>query len=190
MRDRGKIRQNSDPIRRRREGPDLLQEQLTRLTLGGRKRASKVRWLISTMTIAHLVLVGAGHADEISDGGRAGPPYVIKTFRIPDGSVSPDLKLADTTVSLVGEQDSKSFGLSYRGLLDPETELSGSEKLIGYFYINCDNESPDKTKGILIGSVDIADIKAGRDAYTLIRTAEATAFVPLGDVECVKIGVR
>lgn len=168
----------------------MLQEQLTRLTLDGRKRASAICRLILAMTMAHLVLVGAGHADEIPIGDRAEPPYVIRTFRIPDGSISPDLKLTDTTVSLVGEPDSKSFGLSYRGLLDPETDLSGTEKLVGYFYVKCDDESPDKTKGVLIGSINVTDIKAGRESYTLIMTADAAAFLPLKHVECVKIGVR
>jgi hypothetical protein len=187
MSHREKIRPNADAILRRRADRDSLHAQLTRLMSGWRKRADKVRWLISAMTIAHLLLTGAAQADEILIGDD-----VVKRFGIPDGSISPDLKLAETTVSLVGEPDSKSFGLSFRGLLDPETDLSGKElKLVGYFYARCDNESPDKTKGILIGSVDLADIKAGRDAYTLIVTAaEASAFVPLKNVDCVKVGVR
>jgi hypothetical protein len=149
-------------------------------------RVFPVRRLVLAATIAPAVFVSAGQGEELKIGD-----LVAKLFAIPDGGESPDIKLKGTTVSLIGKDDSEKFGVSYRGILDPEVEIkAGSDKkLVAYFYVNCDNESPSKTKGVLVGSVAIADIKAGRKAYTLIATVETEAFVPLKNVECVKVGV-
>jgi hypothetical protein len=180
----------SDAGINREKGPGLLENRIVRVAGGGWKRPSKHQLRVLAAMGVALVFVSTGQADENPTGDSDTPSFVVKTFRIPDGSMSPDLRLADTTVNLVGELDSKSFGLSYRGTLAPETELLGTEKLVGYFYLKCDDDSPSETKGTLVGSVTIADIKPGRDDYTLIVTADASAYVPLKNVECVKVGVR
>ena len=149
-----------------------------------------VRRLMLAAMMLSAALATAARAQEFAIGGAAKPPYLAKTFAVADDGGARDVKLKDATVSLIGEPDSKSFGVSYRGTVDPETEITESPKLVGYFYVNCDNEPPSKTKGLLVGSVSIADIKQGRDTYTLIATADATAFVPLKSVQCVKVGVR
>jgi hypothetical protein len=74
--------------------------------------------------------------------------------------------------------------------LTPEVQLSGTEKLVLYLYIECDAESPSKTKGVNVGTVDLATLKEGRQVSTLIATEKASAFVPLSDVECTKVATQ
>jgi hypothetical protein len=151
-------------------------------------RGFTVRRLVLAAMIAPAVVVSAGQAEEF----RIGESYIAKVFAIPDGGESPDIKLKGTTVGLVGDPAETSFGLSYRGTLEPEVAIKADAemKLLAYLYVNCDKESPSETKGVLVGSIEIADIKEGHETYTLITTVDATAFVPLRNVECVKVGVR
>ena len=150
-------------------------------------RGFTVRRLVLAAMIAPAVFVSAAQAEEL----RIGETYIAKVFAIPDGGESPDIKLKGTTVGLVGDPAETSFGVSYRGTLEPELEIKEDAlKLFAYLYVKCDQESPSKTKGVLVGSVEIADIKAGLNPYSLITAVDVTAYVPLRNVECVKVGVR
>jgi hypothetical protein len=142
------------------------------------------RLVSATVVMATAIVFSAGQAEELP------APYVIKTFPIADGVDLPDFKIDDTTVSLVGDPESKTFGLSFRGTLSPTIVLQSSNKLAAFLYVNCDDKSPSKTKGTNVGTVIIADFKEGRVKLTLIATADATAFVPLKAIQCVKLGVK
>jgi hypothetical protein len=116
--------------------------------------------------------------------------YVVKNFTIPDKAAPPNFQIGNTTVNLIGKPDSESFGLSYRGDLAPQVDIKGGEKLVAYLYLKCDDQSPEKTNGVNVASVNVTDIKQGRKKSAVIETVEVKSFVPLRDVECVKLGVR
>jgi hypothetical protein len=147
------------------------------------------RLILATAAIATALVVSAGHAEDGSDC-VVEATYVVKTFVIPDRGDLPDLRLADATVSLIGEPDSSSFGLSFRGTLTPDVEMTGDEKVVLYLYITCDDEIPSKTSGINVGTVDIGTLKSGRQVSTMIATQSASAFVPLSHIECAKMAIN
>ncbi len=144
-------------------------------------------WILATAAIA--AAVGAAQAQDDPDA-VAYRPYIVKTFTLADGGNLPDLRLVDATVSLIGEPNSKSFGLSYRGTLIPDVAMTGDETLVLYLYIDCDDEVPSKTSGINVGIVELGTLKEGRETATLIVTADASAFVPLSDLECAKLALK
>jgi hypothetical protein len=76
----------------------------------------KRRLIFATAVIATVFVLDTGHAEDQPDNVPT-KPYVVKEFRIPDGVQLTDIKLADTTVNLIGEPDSKTFGLAFRGTL-------------------------------------------------------------------------
>ena len=145
--------------------------------------------ILAAGLIAAAVVVSTVHAEGDEDCVPK-KPYVVKTFNIHERGDLPDVKLSDATVSLIGEPGSKSFGLSYRGTLSPQVEMTGDEKLVAYLYINCDDKIPSKTAGINVGTVNIGTLKRGREVSTVIATADASAFVPLRNIECAKIDIN
>lgn len=117
-------------------------------------------------------------------------PYVVKAFANNDIEVAQDIKVLNSTVNLIGEPDSKSFGVSYRGTLESAIELSGEEKLVAHLYMKCDNNPPNQTSAINVGTAKISEAPKGRGSWLQIVTADVTAFVPLREVECVKLGLQ
>lgn len=116
--------------------------------------------------------------------------FIVKTFTEKDIDVAQDVTVQNGTVSLIGEPDSKSFGVSYRGTLTPAIELSGEEALVAHLYMRCDKKLPSETSAINVGTAKIGEVKKGRDSSFRIVTTDVTAFVPLKDVECVKLRLQ
>lgn len=116
--------------------------------------------------------------------------FVVKTFTEKEVEVAQDVIVENGTVSLIGEPDSKSFGVSYRGTLTPAIELSGEEALVAHLYMKCDNKLPSETSAINVGTAKIGEVKKGRAPSFRIVTTDVTAFVPLKDVECVKLRLQ
>ncbi len=153
-------------------------------TMRGTTDAAAALVPLSDIECATLEIGTGDPAGEVADGS-----YIVKTLAIPDPGDLPDLKLGDATASLIGQPDSMSFGLSFRGTLTPEVAMTGEEKLVLYLYINCDDEIPSKTKGINVATVDIGSLKSGRRVSTLIATKDASAFAPLSQIGCAKIAI-
>jgi len=118
------------------------------------------------------------------------PPFIVKTFTEENIEIAQDVKVLNSTVSLIGEPESKSFGVSYRGTLESAIELRGEEKLVAHLYIKCDNDSPNTTSATHVGTAKISEVPKGRGVSLQIVTADVTAFVPLREVECVKLGLQ
>lgn len=116
--------------------------------------------------------------------------FIVKTFTEKDIEVAQDVTVQNGTVSLIGEPDSKSFGVSYRGTLTPAIELGGEEALVAHLYMRCDKKPPSETSAINVGMAKIGEVKKGRDSSFRIVTTDVTAFVPLKDVECVKLRLQ
>jgi len=117
-------------------------------------------------------------------------PSLVKTFTKNESEVVEDVKVLNSTVRLIGEPESKSFGVSYRGTLESAIELRGEEKLVAHLYIKCDNDSPNTTSATHVGTAKISEVPKGRGVSLQIVTADVTAFVPLREVECVKLGLQ
>jgi hypothetical protein len=113
---------------------------------------------------------------------------LAKTFVISESDLR-DIKVTDSTISLIGDPASKDFGLSYRGTVSPEVELKEDQNLRVYLYATCDEKSPSETKGIHVGIVTVGTLKQNNSASTLITTVETRALVPLGNTQCAKLGV-
>jgi hypothetical protein len=120
-----------------------------------------------------------------------GPAFVVKTLPILNGDELSDVTISDTTVTLMGDPDSKDFGLAYRGKLKPNVEM-GNEKLAVYLYLytRCDGQPPDQTRAVNVGSLEIGSIKKTKREYTLIAAKDAKAFVPLKDVQCARVEIE
>ncbi len=118
------------------------------------------------------------------------PPFIVKTFTEKEIQVARDVKVQDSTISLIGEPDSKSFGASYRGTLSSEIELSGDATLVAHLYMKCDTKPQSETSAIHVGTAKIVEAPKGRGESLRIMGTEVTAFVPLREVECVKLGLQ
>jgi hypothetical protein len=118
------------------------------------------------------------------------PAFAVKTFPILNGDELDDATIGDTSVSLIGDPESKDFGLAYRGKLKPTVEMTGSEKLSVYLYTKCDGKRPDPTTAVNVGSVEIGSIKKTMREYAVIAAKDAKAFVPLKDVQCATVGIE
>jgi hypothetical protein len=145
------------------------------------------RLSLATVVLATAVVGSAGHADEIQNSEK--PNFEIKTFKIQDVELS-DVTISDTTVNLIGDPDSKEFGLAYRGKVKPNVEMEGNEKLAVYLYTRCDGQPPDQTRAVNVGSLEIGSIKKTKREYTLIAAKDARAFVPLKDVQCARVEIE
>lgn len=117
-------------------------------------------------------------------------PYVVKTFTEKEIIVADDVMVVNATVSLIGEPESKSFGVSYRGTLTPAIEMTGEETLVVHLYMKCDNKPPSETSAITVGTATIGEVRKGRDPSFRIVTGDVSAFVPLKDVECAKLRLQ
>ncbi|MHC9064687.1 hypothetical protein ACYX34_18640 [Nitrospira sp. CMX1] len=117
-------------------------------------------------------------------------PFLVKTFTKNESEVVKQVKVLNSTVRLIGEPESKSFGVSYRGTLESKIELSGEEKLVAHLYMKCDNDSPTTPRATHVGTAKISEVKKGRGSSLQIVTADVTAFVPLREVECIELGLQ
>jgi hypothetical protein len=138
--------------------------------------------ILATGAIVTAMALSPGHAADVVPW----KPYEVKTFAIADRGDLPG-KLVDATVSLIGEPTAKTFGLSYQGTLEPNAKMTGTEKLLIYLYAACDDKALTGTTAINVGTIDIGTLKKGRQVST---TKEASALVPLSDVECAAIGMN
>ncbi|MCE7976031.1 MAG: hypothetical protein DYH03_02440 [Nitrospira sp. NTP1] len=117
-------------------------------------------------------------------------PSFVKTFTNNEIEIAEDVTVLNSTVRLIGEPDSKSFGLSYRGTLQSAIELSGDATLVAHLYMKCENDSPDTTSAIHVGTAKMGEVPKGRGESLRIMSADVTAFVPLREVECIKLGLQ
>ena len=140
--------------------------------------------------MAVLFSSGPGQTQDASADPAGKPSFVVKTFTTAKSEVAEDVNVLNSTVRLIGEPESKSFGLSYRGTLQSAIELSGEDKLVAHLYMKCDNESPNTTSATHVGTAKISEVKKGRVVSLQIVTADVTAFVPLKEVECVKLALQ
>ncbi len=118
------------------------------------------------------------------------PPFIVKTFTEKDIQIARDITVQDSTVNLIGEPDSKSFGASYRGTFSSLMELSGETTLVAHLYMKCDTKPPSETGAIHVGTAKMGEAPKGRGDSLRIMSADVTAFVPLREVECVKLGLQ
>jgi hypothetical protein len=95
------------------------------------------------------------------------------------------LEIDRAAVTLAGESGSKSFSLSFDGLLTPTKELTGKEKLVVDLYAACTGATP----GFFAGAVEVSDLPADKSALTVRKTATATSIVALSRVGCAKLDV-
>lgn len=118
------------------------------------------------------------------------PPFIVKTFTEENIEIAQDVKVLNSTVSLIGEPDSKSFGASYRGTLSSEIELSGDATLVAHLYMKCDTKPSSETSAIHVGTAKLGEAPKGRGESLRIMSTDVMAFVPLREVECVKLGLQ
>ncbi len=118
------------------------------------------------------------------------PPFIVKTFTEENIEIAQDVKVLNSKVSLIGEPESKSFGISYRGTVESAIELSGDATVVAHLYMKCDTKPPSETSAIHVGTAKIGEAPKGRGESRRIMSADVTAFVPLREVECVKLGLQ
>jgi hypothetical protein len=159
-------------------------------TVFGTADASSFVPLASVKCVSMVLREEEPEKEKEKENEKEKAPYVIKTFTHKDVAVAEDVKVVNATVRLIGDPDSKDFGISYRGTLVPSIDMSGEEKVVVHLYMKCDDKLPSDTAGINVGSVKVADVRKGRDPSLLISTTDASAFVPLKDVECAKLGIN
>jgi hypothetical protein len=120
------------------------------------------------------------------DCGEPPPPRPTNVeLTLPVQDSKAPLTIDHAAVTLAGESGSKSFKLSFDGLLTPTKELTGKEKLLVDLYAACNGANP----GFFAGAVEVSDLAAGKSARQVKKTADATSIVPLSRVGCAKLDV-
>lgn len=102
---------------------------------------------------------------------------------------TPEASFADVALRLIGKPDAETLGVSVRATVVPKTDLTGKEKLVAYFYSTCDDEPPVRSAGVLVATLDLAALPAGRTARSIVATGTVSALVPVGDVSCAKLAL-
>ena len=115
--------------------------------------------------------------------------YIVNTLTLPDEDTD-DLRLSDMSISLVGEPASASFGVSFRGNVAPRRNMLGGEVLVARFYIRCEAGDPKTTGAINVGTADLHTLKVGRNSFEVVATTQGSTFVPLKDIQCVRIDLQ
>lgn len=95
----------------------------------------------------------------------------------------------DMLLHLIGTRGSERLGVSIRGTVTPKGGFTGKEKALLYFYANCDDEPPAGSAGVLVATLELGDLAAGRAAQTIVTTGTANSLVSLANVACAKLGV-
>lgn len=125
--------------------------------------------------------------------GPAGQPpgkdYMVNTMTLPDQTTD-DVRLSKMSISLVGEPNSNSFGVSFRGTAELRRNASDEDMLVARLYMQCDGSGPQNTAGTNVGTIDLHSFKDGRKSVDLVTTTQGGAFVPLKDIQCVKIDLQ
>jgi hypothetical protein len=118
---------------------------------------------------------------------------MVNTMTLPD-QVSDDVRLSNMSISLVGDPNSSSFGVSFRGTVVLRRNMSEAEEdmLVARLYMQCDVSDPQNTAGTNVGTIDLHKFKKmdGRKSVEVVTTTQGGAFVPLKDIQCVKIDLQ
>ena len=80
------------------------------------------------------------------------PPFIVKTFTEENIEIAQDVKVLNSTVSLIGEPESKSFGISYRGTVESAIELSDDATAGSQRCLNYDAKPPNYTRAIHVSA--------------------------------------
>jgi hypothetical protein len=85
---------------------------------------------------------GIGQAGTLPNDTVEKASFIVKHFPAASGTDHPPSPIGGGTVSLIGDPDSKTFGVSFNGPLTSSASLTGKEKLVVSLYINCDGMQP------------------------------------------------
>jgi hypothetical protein len=162
------------------------------VTLGALDAGDAAQTVITTAT-GEALLPSAGIAcaklavvcKDCGEPPTPRPTNVEQPLPSPVQESDAPLKIDRAAVTLAGESGSKSFNLSFDGLLTPTKELTGKEKLVVDLYAACNGATP----GFFAGAVEVSDLPADKSALTVRKTAAATSIVPLSRVGCAKLDV-
>lgn len=102
---------------------------------------------------------------------------------------TPEASFTDVALRLIGKPDAETLGISVRATVVPNVDLTGKEKVVAYFYSTCDDEPPARSAGVLVATLDLASLPAGRAARNIVTTGTVSALVPVGDVSCAKLAL-
>lgn len=101
-----------------------------------------------------------------------------------------DIAVDAPSLALVGEPTSKSFGIAFRGTVRPTLELTGDEKVVIRFYAGCAADGLPGPEATNVATVELGNLRKGRERFRLISTKDASAFVPMQDIGCAVIDLE
>ena len=122
-----------------------------------------------------------------SAGQLPGKEYMVNTMTLSDRT-SDDVRLTNMSISLIGEPNSNSFGVSFRGTAALRRAMSAEDTLVARLYMQCDGSDPQNTAGTNVGNVVLHNFK--EKSVSLVTTTQGDAFVPLKDIQCVKVDLE
>ena len=73
---------------------------------------------------------------------------------------------------LVGDPNTSSFGVSFRGTAVPQLKLLGGETLVARLYMHCDDNEPQTTNGTNVGTIDLHVMTAGNQREDVLMTTQ------------------
>ena len=150
--------------------------------------------IVTTGTVTALVpltnVACAKVAVVCTDCGQAASPHGIRRLPSALDSTVQDIVFDSLSLSLIGEPSSKSFGIAFQGTVRPTLELTGQEKAVVRLYTGCTDPRVPGTDATNVATVEIGNLRPGRDKFRLIVTKDATAFVAMHDIGCAVIDLE
>lgn len=142
--------------------------------------------LLAALALAGAVAPGSAPAEERIPVGafKAITPLAV---RPPLETLEASFR--DVALYLIGAPDAESFGVSIRATVEPSYDLTGKEKTVLYLYARCDDEPPARSTGVLVATLEVGDLTAGRAARSIVTTGSVGSLVPLSSVACAKLAV-
>jgi hypothetical protein len=162
--------------------------------LGTLKAGHSPQTIIATVTAISLLPMAnvtcakvAVVCKECDEPGALLAQDVTRKLPLVRESTAP-LDAGDATIALIGQLDSKSFGVSFHGKVTPTEDLTGKEKLVANLYEGC-NGTPPLASGTFVGAAEIGEFPAGRTGTTWTRTASASTIAPLSRIDCASLAI-
>lgn len=145
--------------------------------------------VIAALLLAALAAAPAPGAVRAEGAVRMASDKAIVSLPLRPPLETATASFADVLLHLIGTPGSESLGVSVRATVTPKGEFTGKEKAVLYFYATCDDEPPARSGGVLVATLELADLAEGREAQTIVTTGTASSLVSLANVACAKLGV-
>lgn len=155
------------------------------------------RTIITTGTVSALVPLSSVACAKLAvvckECIEAAPPPAAYSIRRLDPVLDPgvqDVALDAPSLALVGELESKSFGIAFRGTLQPTVELMGDEKPVIRLYTGCAGGSSVGPEATNVAMVELGGLRRDSGRQRLTVTKDVTAFVPMKDIGCALVDME